>query len=81
MTQEINITVDENGKPSEVFFNRWSNANPKKQFRFQPFAAKLSRFEEVQGFMIPMQIEAGNHYGTKDYFSFYRMSVDSFEFV
>lgn len=81
MAQQVDITLDDNGKPLEISFPRWSNENPKKVFQFQPFGAKLSSFKEIQGFMIPMQIEAGNNYATADYFPFYKMAVDSYEFV
>ena len=81
LSQQIDITVSPSGQPIEISFPRWSNANPQKTYQFQLFGAKLSSFKEVKGFMVPMQIEAGNHYGTKNYFPFYKMTVDSFEFV
>jgi hypothetical protein len=81
MSQHVDITVTSTGQPTRIVFPRWTNVNPQKKFQFQPFGAKLSSFKEVQGFMIPMQIEAGNHYGTKDYFPSYKMIVDSYEIV
>jgi hypothetical protein len=81
MKQEVNLTVDPlSGKPSEIVFPRWSNANKNKVFRFQPFGAKVSDFKETQGFRVPMQVEAGNHYGTADYFPFYQMIIDDIKF-
>ena len=82
INQQVDITVDpSSGKPSEIVFPRWSNANPMKQFQFQSFGAQVSSFKEIQGFMVPMNIEAGNHYGTKDYSPFYKMVIDSYEFA
>lgn len=60
---------------------RWSNANPDKFWRLQPFGGTLSQFREFAGVMIPTQIEAGNFFGTADYFPFYRVRVEQFDWI
>ena len=70
LSQTVQIKVDGNGQPIEVYFMRWSNANPEKKHRLQPFGGKLSDFREVQGFRLPFNVEAGNMFGTDDYFAF-----------
>jgi hypothetical protein len=52
-------------------FPRWSNANPEGVHRIQPFGGVLSDFREVQGFLVPFHVEAGNWFGTDDYFPFF----------
>lgn len=37
MEQTVAITVDPEGRPVKVVFQRWSDANADKTFRVQPF--------------------------------------------
>ena len=71
LEQAIDLTVDSDGRPTKVMFMRWSDQNPDKVFRLQPFGGVLSDFRTVQGFRIPFHVEAGNHFGTDDYFPFF----------
>lgn len=80
LSQAVEITVDSDGQPIEVYFLRWSNANPEKIYRLQPFGGKLSDFRETQGFRLPFYVEAGNMYGTDDYFVFFKAQVTSIRF-
>jgi hypothetical protein len=80
LSQAVDIKVDGNGQPIEVYFMRWSNANPEKTYRLQPFGGKLSDFRKVQGFHLPFHVEAGNMYGTDDYFAFFKANVISIRF-
>jgi hypothetical protein len=59
---------------------RWSNANPEKQYRLQPFGGVLSDFREVQGYRLPFRVEAGNMFGTDDYFVFFKAEVTDIRF-
>lgn len=79
-TQTVDITVTENGQPVRVVMPRWSNANPEKTYRLQPFGGYLSDFIEFDGFTLPAQVEGGNFIGTEDYFPFYRAKVESLRF-
>lgn len=75
LVQSVDIKVDAEGRPLQVEFQRWSNANPQKKHRVQPFGGYLSDFREVQGFRLPMHVEAGNQFGTEAYFPFYIVDV------
>ncbi len=80
LSQQVDIHVDDEGRPAYVSFQRWSNANPEKQFRLQPFGAYPSEFREFQSFTLPTHVEAGNHFGTESYFPFFIVDVTRLEF-
>lgn len=80
LTQAVDIKVDGNGKPEEVTFMRWSNANPEKTYRLQPFGGELSDFHDVQGFRLPFTVKAGNMFGTDEYFVFFKAAVTAIHF-
>jgi hypothetical protein len=80
LTQSVEIAVDQEGRPSQVLFNRWSDANPDKVFRLQPFGGYLTDFREIQGFRLPFRVEAGNQFGTDAYFPFYIAEVSAIRF-
>jgi hypothetical protein len=71
----VDIRVDSSGKPLWVSIQRWSNANPDKVFRLQPFGGELSDFRTVAGYRIPFKVEGGNFFGTAEYFAFYRARI------
>ena len=76
----MEVEVDAEGRPVKVRFLRWSDANPEKTFRFQPFGGHLSEFREFDGFNLPTRIEAGNFFETEDYFPFFVAEVDDIRF-
>ncbi len=80
LAQAVDVTVDSTGRPVDVQFMRWSNANAEQQYRLQPFGGVLSDFREVQGFRLPHRVEAGNMFGTDAYFAFYKAVVTRIEF-
>ncbi|MGF2736251.1 DUF6544 family protein [Marinobacter sp. DUT-1] len=80
LSQAVDVTVAEDGQPIQVRFDRWSNANPEKEYRWQPFGGYLSEFREVEGFRLPMHVEAGNHFGTERYFPFFVVDVTEISF-
>ena len=80
ITQAVDVTVDAEGKPIQVVFQRWSDANPDRVHQLQPFGGVLSKFREFQGFRLPTHVEAGNFFGTEDYFAFYIADVTSVRF-
>ncbi|WP_372986992.1 DUF6544 family protein [Marinobacter sp.] len=80
LSQSVDVTVAEDGQPLQVHFDRWSNANPEKEYRWQPFGGYLSEFREVEGFRLPMHVEAGNHFGTERYFPFFVVDVTEIAF-
>lgn len=79
-TQSVDVEIDAEGRPVKVRFLRWSDANPEKTFRFQPFGGYLSEFRDFDGFNLPTRIEAGNFFETEDYFPFFLAEVDDIRF-
>lgn len=80
IAQSVDVSVDAEGRPVAAQFQRWSNANPLGVHRLQPFGGFLSDFQEVQGFRVPMHVEAGNFFGTDTYFPFYIADVSDIRF-
>ncbi len=80
LSQSVDVTVDADGRPGKVQFPRWTNANPEKAFRLQPFGGYLSEFRTFDGFTLPTHVEAGNHFGTEDYFPFFIADVHDVRF-
>lgn len=76
MTQSVDVSVDEDGRPHTVVVPRWGNANPDKTYRIQPFGGTLSDFRQFDGYTLPTRIEGGNLIGTAEYFPFYRARVE-----
>jgi len=77
MTQTVDVRVDAQGRPLEVTIPRWTDANPERAFRLQPFGGTLADFREVDGYRLPFRVEGGNFFGTERYFPFYRARVES----
>jgi len=80
LSQSVDVTVAADGQPTQVCFQRWSNANGDKQFRLQPFGGYLSRFQSFSGFMLPTHVEAGNNFATDDYFPFFIADLTAVDF-
>lgn len=80
LRQSVSITLNEDGQPTRVTMQRWSNANTDRQYRDQPFGGDLSAFRDFHGFMLPTHVEAGNLIGTKDYFPFFIADVTDLRF-
>lgn len=80
LSQSVDIFIDADGRPLSVRFDRWSDANPQKRYQFQPFGGHLSNFKNFAGFNIPTHVEAGNMFGTDDYFAFFKVNVTEVKF-
>jgi hypothetical protein len=80
LRQSVDITVAPSGEPTRVLIQRWSNENPGKVFRTQPFGGYLSQFREFEGYRLPTRVEGGNHLGTPLYFPFYKAHVTTIRF-
>ena len=81
MTQTVDVTVDNDGRPTMVVIPRWSDANADKTYRLQPFGGYLSEFRDFDGYILPTRVEGGNFIGTEEYFPFYQANVESIRFV
>jgi hypothetical protein len=73
--QAVDLYVDAIGQPERIVFQRWSNENPERMHRLQPFGGEFSEFKTFQGYRIPTSVIAGNGYGTDDYFPFFKARV------
>lgn len=71
------LTLSANGAVREVVGQRWSNANPDQRFQLQPFGGVMSAEGTFQGFTIPIEISAGNHYGTEEYLPFFQAHISN----
>ncbi|NNU80123.1 hypothetical protein HMH01_06695 [Halovulum dunhuangense] len=80
LSQAVDVRVDAEGRPLMVWFQRWSDANPERRYRLQPFGGYLSDFREVAGFRLPHRVEAGNMFGTEDWFPFFLAEVTAIAF-
>ncbi|WP_296932028.1 DUF6544 family protein [uncultured Marinobacter sp.] len=80
MEQAVDVVVADDGRPLQVSFDRWTNANAEKVHRLQPFGGYLSEFREFEGFVLPTHVEAGNFFATEDYFPFFIARVTDIEF-
>jgi hypothetical protein len=81
LQQAVDLFVDADGRPTRVVFQRWSDANQQKVFQLQPFGGYLSEYRNFDGFHLPTRVEAGNFFGTDDYFPFFKATVTSIRFV
>ncbi|MBV2130493.1 hypothetical protein KQY15_15465 [Rheinheimera sp. SM2107] len=75
LSQTVELTVADNGQPVLVSMMRWSDANRQRRYTLQPFGGYLSDFRDFGGFTLPSHVEAGNHFGTPDYFPFFVADV------
>lgn len=80
LQQAVDLTTGASGQAEKVVFQRWSNANAEETYRLQPFGGFLSEYKEFDGFRLPTRIEAGNFFGTDDYFPFFRATVSAVSF-
>lgn len=80
LSQSVDLRVAPDGQPTMVSFERWSNANPEKRHRLQPFGGYLSNFRSFDGYRLPTHVEAGNHFDTDQYFPFFVADVTAVEF-
>lgn len=80
LSQSVDVTVNASGQPVSVSMMRWSNANPQRQYRLQPFGGTLSDFRDVMGYRLPFKVEGGNMFGTEAYFPFYKAEVTAIRF-
>jgi hypothetical protein len=80
LEQSVELEVDSEGRPIVVRFPRWSDANPEKTYRIQPFGGYLSNHRDFGGFRLPTHVEAGNFFDTDDYFPFFIADVTDIRF-
>ena len=79
--QRVEIAVAADGRPLWVAIDRWSNANAQRRWRLQRFGGTLGGFRSFGGYTLPTVVDGGNHFGSDDYFAFFRARVDDIRFV
>ena len=78
--EPMQITLDAEGNPVEVWALRWTDANPERVHRLQPFGGRMLEMARHQGFLVPSRVELGNMWGTPDYAPFFLATITSAEF-
>lgn len=78
--EPMRITFDAEGTPREVMALRWTDANPDRTYRLQPFGGRLFEMGRHGGFLIPTRVEMGNMVGTPDYAPFFLATITRAEF-
>ncbi|MCK6427025.1 MAG: hypothetical protein L6Q75_18340 [Burkholderiaceae bacterium] len=73
----IQLTLDEKGRITELQALRWSDANPERVYRLQPFGGRVRAWATFGGFTLPAQLEMGNHFGRPEYQPFFFATVTS----
>lgn len=79
-TEPIHLTLDASGRVVEMTTLRWSDANPERTYRLQPFGGRMLAHASHQGFTIPTAMEIGNLYGTPEYVPFFRANLTRVEY-
>jgi hypothetical protein len=80
LEQAVDVIPGPEGRPVEVRFQRWRNANPDRPHRLQPFGGRALSHATHQGFTIPTAMEIGNLYGTPEYAPFFRARLTGVEY-
>lgn len=75
----VHLRIDDAGNPVEVWAMRWTNANPGRIWRLQPFGGHVLECSRFGGFTLPSRVEMGNMYGTTDYEPFFLATVTDVE--
>ena len=78
--EPIHLTLDAAGRVLEMTTLRWSDANPDRIYRLQPFGGRTLAHATHQGFTIPTAMEIGNLYGTPEYAPFFRARITRVEY-
>ena len=73
--QNVDVTVAQDGQPTQVVISRWSNENPNREYQLQPFGGYLNDFRRFGGYMLPTSVEGGNHFGTDNYVPFFKAKI------
>ena len=72
---EMVMTIGEDGRLLDIVAMRWSDANPDKTFRLQPFGGTMEAEAEFGGYTIPSLVHVGNNYEDESYFPFFNATI------
>lgn len=73
----VELTLGADGAVQEIIGERWSNANPEKVFKLQPFGGTVGAKRSFSGYTIPSRLAVGNHFKTDLYLAFFQAEVTS----
>jgi hypothetical protein len=76
----MRIIFDTEGMPLDVVALRWTDANPDKTYRLQPFGGRVLEMGRHAGFLIPTRVEMGNMFGTPEYAPFFLATITRADF-
>jgi hypothetical protein len=79
--EPVDMTLDATGRVLKIVTMRWSDANPQKTFRLQPFGANVEAEATFGGFTIPSELKVGNHFGTQDYLPFFQARITAAQYL
>lgn len=79
--EPVDMTLGPNGRVLEVVTQRWSDANPQRTFRLQPFGGTTAGEKTIEGFTIPGRVSVGNLFGTEDYLPFFQVEITAAHFL
>ncbi|MHA6731662.1 DUF6544 family protein [Devosia sp. A369] len=79
--EPVDMTLGPDGRVLEVVTMRWSDANPEKIFRLQPFGGTMEAESTFEGFTIPSVVKVGNHFGTDEYLPFFQAQITAAEYL
>lgn len=79
--EPVDMTLGPDGRVLEVKTMRWSDANPEKSFRLQPFGGTMEAEATFHGFTIPSIVKVGNQFGTGDYLPFFQTQVTAADYL
>lgn len=79
--EPVDLTLDADGCVKRIVTMRWSDANPEKVFRLQPFGGTVESEARFDGFTIPSELMVGNHFGTDAYLPFFQARVRTAEYL
>jgi hypothetical protein len=68
---EMTLTIATDGRVADIVATRWSDANPERVFRLQPYGGTTEQEATFGGFTIPSVVHVGNHYGSDSYSAFF----------
>jgi hypothetical protein len=78
--EPMRLTLDAGGTPLEVVALRWTDANPERVWRLQPFGGRVLETGLHGGFRIPVRVEMGNMWGTPEAAPFFLATITRAEF-
>lgn len=79
--EPVELTLAPDGGVRQLVIQRWSDANPERSFRLQPFGGTVEAEARFGGFTIPSLLRMGNHFGTPDYLAFFQAQVIAADYL